>query len=77
MAETRPLTFLCLASHFKGMAFVQAAKEAGCRIIIVAKEADKDEAWAREYIDEICKLPLDAKVKEDMLGGTAARLLNL
>jgi aminocarboxymuconate-semialdehyde decarboxylase len=31
----------------------------------------------REYIEEIRNLPLDAKVKEDMLGGTAARLLRL
>ena len=31
----------------------------------------------REYIDEICNLRLDPKVKNDMLGGTAARLLNI
>lgn len=31
----------------------------------------------REYIAEIQSLPLDAKVKNDMLGGTAARLLKL
>ena len=31
----------------------------------------------REYIAEIQRLPLDAKTKNDMLGGTAARLLKL
>jgi len=31
----------------------------------------------REYITAIQKLPLDAEVKNGMLGGTAARLLNL
>jgi aminocarboxymuconate-semialdehyde decarboxylase len=31
----------------------------------------------REYIDEIRNLRLDPKVKNDMLGGTAARLLNI
>jgi aminocarboxymuconate-semialdehyde decarboxylase len=31
----------------------------------------------REYIQEIQSLPLDAKIKNDMLGGTAARLLKL
>jgi predicted TIM-barrel fold metal-dependent hydrolase len=31
----------------------------------------------KEYIDEIRRLPLDEKVKEGMLGGTAARLLKL
>jgi predicted TIM-barrel fold metal-dependent hydrolase len=31
----------------------------------------------RDYIDEIRNLPLDAKVRDDMLGGTAARLLKI
>ena len=31
----------------------------------------------REYIAEIQRLPLDAKIRNDMLGGTAARLLKL
>jgi predicted TIM-barrel fold metal-dependent hydrolase len=31
----------------------------------------------REYIQEIQNLPLDVNVKQDMLGGTAARLLNI
>lgn len=31
----------------------------------------------REYIQEIKNLPLDINVKQDMLGGTAARLLNI
>jgi predicted TIM-barrel fold metal-dependent hydrolase len=31
----------------------------------------------REYIAEIQNLPLDAKTKNDMLGGTAARLLKV
>ena len=30
-----------------------------------------------EYVDEIRRLPLDASAKENMLGGTAARLLKL
>jgi len=31
----------------------------------------------RKYIDEIRHLPLDPKVRDDMLGGTAARLLKI
>jgi aminocarboxymuconate-semialdehyde decarboxylase len=31
----------------------------------------------REYITEIQSMPLDARIKNDMLGGTAARLLKL
>ena len=30
-----------------------------------------------EYLDEIRRLPLDSKIKEDMVGGTAAKLLKL
>jgi hypothetical protein len=31
----------------------------------------------RDYIEEIQNLPLEQRVKSDMLGGTAARLLKL
>jgi predicted TIM-barrel fold metal-dependent hydrolase len=31
----------------------------------------------RDYVDEIRNLPLDSKVRDDMLGGTAARLLRI
>jgi len=31
----------------------------------------------REYIEEIRRLPLDAQIKDDMLGGTAAKLLGI
>ena len=37
----------------------------------------RDVDGIREYIEEIQNLPLDANVKNDMLGGTAARLLKL
>ncbi|HWH79786.1 MAG TPA: amidohydrolase family protein, partial [Candidatus Binatus sp.] len=31
----------------------------------------------REYIDQVRRLPLDSAIKENMLGGTAARLLKI
>jgi predicted TIM-barrel fold metal-dependent hydrolase len=31
----------------------------------------------REYIDEIRRLPMDSRIKENMLGGTAAKLLQI
>jgi len=37
----------------------------------------KNTGGIREYIDEIKNLPLDAKLKDNMLGGTAARLLKI
>ena len=57
MPDPRPLTLLCLASFFKGVAFLQAAKRLGCKVIVVAKESFKDEAWPRESIDEIYFMP--------------------
>jgi biotin carboxylase len=51
------LTLLCLASYFKGSAFLQAAKQLGCTVLLVAKESFKDEAWPRESIDEIFFMP--------------------
>jgi predicted TIM-barrel fold metal-dependent hydrolase len=40
-------------------------------------EMGKSVDGIREYIDVIHRLDLDSKIKNDMLGGTAARLLNL
>jgi len=34
-------------------------------------------AELREYIEAVCQLPLSEKNREDMLGGTAARLLRI
>lgn len=53
----RPLTILCLASYFKGNAFMQAAKQLGHHVLLIASEKSADEAWARESIDELFFLP--------------------
>jgi biotin carboxylase len=55
MAES--LTLLCLASYFKGVAFMRAAKQSGCTVLLIAKESFKDEAWPRESVDEIFFMP--------------------
>ena len=57
MSENRPLTFLCLASHFKGEPFMQAVKQLGHHVILVAAEKYKDDSWPRESIDEIFFMP--------------------
>ena len=57
MPEPRPLTLLCLASYFKGAAFLRAAKAAGCTVILLAKDSFKDEDWPREAIDELYFMP--------------------
>ena len=57
MADTNEITILCLASYFKGSAFLQALKQLGCKVILVAKDSFKDEDWPRASIDEIYFMP--------------------
>src|SRR5258708_31117972 len=57
MTDTSEITFLCLASYFKGGAFLQAAKQLGCKVILVAKDSFADEAWPRASLDEIYFMP--------------------
>lgn len=57
MTENRPLTILCLASYYKGAAFIQAAKQLGCTVLLITREAMAEEPWPRESIDEIFMMP--------------------
>ncbi|HEX6384128.1 MAG TPA: ATPase [Anaerolineae bacterium] len=57
MAESRPVTVLCLASYFKGTTFLQACKQLGCRVLLVTREKLAEEAWPRESIDQIYYMP--------------------
>src|SRR3990172_5759537 len=47
MTETQPVTILCLASYLKGTAFIQAAKQLGCTLLLIT----------RENIDEFFLMP--------------------
>ena len=57
MSEGKPVTILCLASYYKGTAFLLKAKELGCHVILVAKETLSEEAWPDESIDERFFMP--------------------
>ena len=57
MPESRPLTILCLASNFKGAAFMRAAKQLGCKVLLLTRENQADENWPRESIDEVFYMP--------------------
>jgi len=50
-------TILCLASYFKGGAFIEACKRLGCRTILVTSQDLEHEAWPREAIDEFFVMP--------------------
>src|ERR1700694_3738238 len=57
MPDKQPITLVCLASYFKGSAFLQTAKQLGCQVILIAKESFAQEAWPRESLDEIFFMP--------------------
>lgn len=66
MNENRPLILLCLASNYKGGAFLQAAKKLGCTVLLLAKENTSEEDWPRDSIDEIFFMP-DLLKRPDIL----------
>ncbi len=48
---------LCIASYFKGNAFLEQCKKEGCHVILVTLEPLLGKPWAREYIDEVFAVP--------------------
>jgi hypothetical protein len=58
--KTRPITFVCLASYFKGAEFIRECKRQGARVILVTREKILHEDWPRESLDDIIALPNDA-----------------
>jgi biotin carboxylase len=61
MSDNHPVTVLCLASYYKGTTFMTAAKQLGCRVLLLTREKLAQEAWPRESIDEIYLMPSLAK----------------
>lgn len=57
MDEKKPLTILCLASYYKGAAFLRTAKDLGCKVLLITRESMAQEDWPRESIDETFYMP--------------------
>ena len=51
-ATNRPLSILCVASFFKGEAFMRSAKAEGCTVYLITSAQLKEENWPFESIDE-------------------------
>jgi biotin carboxylase len=71
--DNRPVTIFCLASYFKGLAFLVEAKRLGCRVLLATSESLRDAAWPRDAIDEIFFVP-DVKHQwklEDLILGAS------
>ena len=66
MFDERPITILCLASFFKGNAFLEACKRQGCHVILLTKEKLADEPWSWDAIDERFLMP-DLSLRSDVI----------
>ena len=54
------LTIFCVATYFKGDAFLREAKQQGCTVLLLTSDKLANDAWPRESIDEIHSIPRDA-----------------
>ncbi|HSB09357.1 MAG TPA: ATP-grasp domain-containing protein [Blastocatellia bacterium] len=70
MPEQRPLTVLCLASYFKGEAFLRQCRREGCRVLLITVEKLRPEDWPREAIDDIFYMP-DGYSRDDIIKGVS------
>jgi len=70
MDEKRPITFLCIASYFKGEKFIRECKRLGCRVILLTREKLLDADWPRDAIDEVHAMP-DLQNREHVVDGVS------
>jgi biotin carboxylase len=61
LSSSRPITLLCLASHFKGGPFLEAARELGCHVILLTREKLADREWPWPSVDERFFMPDPAR----------------
>ena len=59
MSPDRPLTILCISSYEKGQEFLRAAKDEGCRVLLLTVEKLRNADWPSEAIDEMFYMPED------------------
>jgi biotin carboxylase len=54
------LTILCIATYFKGEAFLRECRRLGCTVLLLTVDSLADAGWPRDSIDEIHTVPRDA-----------------
>ena len=71
---TKPLTFFCIATYFKGEEFLRACKEQGNTVYLLTDQKLADKAWPREAVNEFFYLPTPSNSTENhdrMIAGLA------
>src|ERR1700692_1992529 len=58
------VTILCIATYFKGDAFLRECRRQECRVVLLTSDSLAGAAWPRESIDDIQSIPRDASDAE-------------
>lgn len=56
-----PLTFLCIASYYKGNRFLEGLKQCGARVYLLTSKRHEDKAWPHESLDNIFYIESDER----------------
>jgi len=64
MAETNPLTFLCITTYEKGQEFMRECKRQGCRVYLLTADTLRNADWPRESLDDTFYIPAELPVPE-------------
>ncbi|MCS6929766.1 MAG: ATPase [Saprospiraceae bacterium] len=70
----RPVTFLCIASYFKGNDFLRGMKSTGATVYLLTSKKLEHKPWAREALDDIFYVqqgPENQWNMEDVIKGLA------
>jgi len=65
-----PTTILCLASFFKGAAFLRELRSLGCRVLLLTVEKLRGSEWPWDAIDDVFYMP-DLYRREDVIHGVS------
>ena len=58
------VTILCIATYFKGDAFLRECRRQECRVVLLTSDSLAGAEWPRESIDDIQSIPRDASDAE-------------
>lgn len=68
MSDQHPINMLCIATYFKGEAFLRQSKRDGCKVILVTVEKLREADWPRDAVDDFYYMP-DGYNRDDILKG--------
>src|ERR1700736_2051933 len=64
MAESAPLSFLCITTYEKGQEFIRECKRQGCRVFLLTTESLRNADWPRESLDAVFYTPAGLPLPE-------------